>query len=49
MQNIEAIGEIDCQYMDYEKVKKYTNWSPTTQFDNGIDLSIEWYKKNIFK
>ena len=49
MQNIESIGEIECQYMDYEKVKKFTKWSPSTKLDKGIDLTINWYKKNIFK
>jgi len=49
MKSMEAIGEIDCQYMDYEKVYKFTNWSPTIKLDKGIDLSIDWYKNNIFK
>jgi len=37
-------GEIDCQYMDFEKVNKYFGWEPKHQFKDGIIKSIEWYK-----
>ena len=39
-----AVGEIQCQYMDYEKVNKYFNWSPSISLEDGLIKSIEWYK-----
>ncbi len=44
-----TIGEIDCQYMDYEKVNKYFNWSPSTNFDLGIEKTISWYENYLNK
>ena len=37
-------GEIECQYMDYEKVNKYFGWKPKHDFTNGLSKTIEWYK-----
>lgn len=44
-----TIGEIDCQFMDYEKVNHYFNWKPTTSFDIGIDKTIAWYDEYLNK
>jgi CDP-glucose 4,6-dehydratase len=40
-----TIGEIEYQYMDFEKVNKYFGWKPGTDFNAGIGKTIEWYKK----
>ena len=45
--NIEAIGEITSQVMTYEKVEKYFGWKPKTTFDEGINLTIDWYRKYL--
>lgn len=44
-----TVGEIDCQYMDFEKVNKYFSWSPSTNFDQGIEKTISWYKNYLNK
>ena len=44
-----TVGEIDCQYMDYEKVNKYFGWMPSTSFDQGIEKTIAWYKNYLNK
>ena len=40
-------GEIDCQFMDYEKVNNFFGWSPQTSFESGIQKTISWYKKYL--
>ena len=42
-----TIGEIDHQYMDYKKAKKYFGWTPKHSFEKGIEETINWYKKYI--
>lgn len=39
-------GEIKHQYMDFKKVKKYFNCSPTINLKNGLRKTISWYLKN---
>jgi len=43
----ETTGEINCQYMDFEKVNKYFGWTPSTSFENGISETVLWYKKYL--
>ena len=43
MKGKETQGEIDTQYMDYEKVNKFFDWSPEHSFDEGLDKTIEWF------
>lgn len=38
-------GEIDCQYMTFDKVNKFFGWKPETDFDTGIRLTVDWYRK----
>ncbi len=40
-------GEIDTQYMDYEKVNNYFGWSPTHNFDEGLEKTISWFKNYL--
>ena len=40
-------GEIDCQYMDFEKLNNYFGWEPQYSFNDGMIKSIEWYKKYL--
>jgi CDP-glucose 4,6-dehydratase len=47
--NKKAIGEIDFQYMDHKKVKKYFGWYPKYNFNEGINETYRWYKDNIKK
>ena len=49
LNNNTTIGEIDCQYMDYDKVNSFFNWKPETPFDLGIDKTIKWYDSYLKK
>jgi dTDP-D-glucose 4,6-dehydratase len=41
------MGEINNQVMHYKKVKNYFGWEPLTEFDYGLDVTIEWFAKYI--
>lgn len=43
MRGRETVGEIECQYMDYELVNRDFGWSPQRSFENGISLTIDWF------
>ena len=40
-------GEINFQSMDYNKVESYFGWTPKTAFNDGLSITIEWYKKYL--
>lgn len=42
-----TVGEIDVQYMHFDKVKKYFGWSPRTNFDAGLKETIRWFKQYL--
>lgn len=44
MKGKETVGEIDCQYMDFEKVNQDFDWSPKHSFEEGVAKTIEWFK-----
>ena len=44
MKGKETVGEIDCQYMDFEKVHQHFDWSPGHSFEEGIAKTIEWFR-----
>jgi CDP-glucose 4,6-dehydratase len=43
----QTIGEIDYQYMGYDKLNKYFNWKPLIDFDFGLKKTIEWFEKYL--
>jgi CDP-glucose 4,6-dehydratase len=43
--NRKTTGEIDCQYMTFDKVNKFFGWKPEIDFDRGIRSTIAWYRK----
>ena len=45
MNKKQTVGEIQCQYMNYDKVNEYFKWSPTHSLQDGLIKSIEWYKR----
>lgn len=47
MKNKNTAGEIDCQFMDHEKVKKYFGWTPQHGFNQGLLKTIDWYKQYL--
>ena len=36
--------EITRQYLNSDKIKEKTNWSPKTSFEDGLDMTIDFYK-----
>ena len=40
-------GEIDTQFMDFEKVNKFFQWSPKHSFDEGLDKTINWFSEYL--
>jgi CDP-glucose 4,6-dehydratase len=47
MKQNKPIGEIECQFMDFEKVNKYFGWSPSIELDEGLIRTTEWFKKYL--
>ncbi len=43
MKDKRTIGEIDCQFMDFEKVNHHFGWSPGQDFRQGLTKTIEWF------
>ena len=43
--NKELKGETNNQLMNYEKVNKYFGWEPKIDFHDGLDITIEWFRK----
>ncbi len=39
------VGEIDRQWLDGTKAKEKLGWSPRVELEDGISLTINWYKK----
>ena len=42
-----TVGEIDCQYMTFDKVEKFFGWTPGTSFDAGMRKTVSWYQKYL--
>ncbi len=47
MKNKKTVGEIDCQFMDHEKVEKCFGWTPQHSFNDGLLKTIDWYKQYL--
>jgi CDP-glucose 4,6-dehydratase len=39
-----TVGEIECQYMDYERVNRDFGWSPQHGFEAGVTATIDWFR-----
>jgi CDP-glucose 4,6-dehydratase len=42
-----TIGEIDYQYMDYDKAFKYFSWKPEHSLKYGTEKTIDWFKQYL--
>jgi CDP-glucose 4,6-dehydratase len=40
-------GEIDVQFMSFDKVREYFKWEPKTEFKDGLKKTIQWYRKYL--
>jgi len=43
----EASNEIRNQYLSAEKARNILNWKPLFSLDEGLQRTIQWYRKNI--
>ncbi len=41
----EATNEIECQYLSSEKARTKLGWAPLFQLEQGLRLTIDWYRK----
>lgn len=39
-------GEIDRQYVDPTKLRELTGWTPAVELEQGLALTIEWYREH---
>ena len=37
-----TIGEIQHQFMTYDKLQKYFNWKPEFSLEEGLSITIDW-------
>ena len=44
MKSKKTVGEIEQQYMDFEKVNAYFGWEPRHTLREGMMKNIDWYK-----
>lgn len=44
MKGKETVGEIDCQYMGFEKVNQHFGWRPQHSFTEGVTKTIKWFE-----
>ena len=44
MQGKKTTGEIDCQFMDFEKVERFFQWLPKHSFEAGVEKTIKWFR-----
>lgn len=44
MKGKQTIGEIDCQFMGYEKVYEHFGWQPKHSLEAGIEKTIRWFE-----
>ena len=43
----ERISQDSKYILDIKKIKKELKWKPEINLDQGLDITIEWVKKNI--
>lgn len=41
-------GEIERQWVDYERLHRLTGWSPTVSLEEGLRRTVDWYRHHVF-
>lgn len=39
-------GEIDRQWVDFSKLRELTGWEPQVELEEGLRLTLEWYREH---
>ncbi len=47
MSEKKTVGEINCQYMNFNKVNQNFGWKPNHNFKDGLIKTIKWYKEYL--
>lgn len=47
MKDKKTTGEIEVQFMDFDKVNQYTGWEPKHSLDQGLKKTIDWFTKYL--
>ena len=47
MENKKTTGEINCQYMNYNKVNNFFGWFPKVDLNEGLNKTIKWYERYL--
>ncbi|HET9719053.1 MAG TPA: NAD-dependent epimerase/dehydratase family protein [Solirubrobacteraceae bacterium] len=42
-------GEIDRQWVDYERLHSLTGWTPTVSLEEGLRRTLDWYRRHGFE
>ena len=45
MEDKEIVGEISVQYMSFDKVESFFGWKPKHELREGIQKTIDWYRR----
>lgn len=46
--SITGLPDINRRIADIKLAKKYLSWKPKTNLDDGLQQTVDWFKKNIF-
>lgn len=46
-QGRKTIGEIETQFMNFEKVRNVFGWAPKTELRGGLTKTVRWYRKYL--
>jgi len=49
MKDKKTSGEIETQFMDFEKANKFTGWKPSHSLEEGLSKTIDWYIEYLRK
>ena len=40
-------GEIDIQFMNFDKLNEFFGWKPKTEFSDGLKKTVQWYRNYL--
>jgi len=46
-QGKKTTGEIDIQFMSFDKLNEYFGWEPKTEFRDGLKKTVQWYRNYL--
>jgi nucleoside-diphosphate-sugar epimerase len=43
----QTVQEISGNAADITKIQQKLGWSPTTSLSNGLNMTVDWYQRNL--